>query len=181
MGRSYPVFLAFPGADPLARMAREPATMNAFEHARDLTGRGQFTDALHAWAAATAHEQRSAPVETLRAELLERTGEYEAAQAIAARLVARRDLQAGDRSICEVCPRPSGPDSSRERPPCPPPCWCSYRPARGELRLPHTPAAQKRSRLRHRGVFEGNGHQDGHQSPHAILPFRRGTEDVLRK
>jgi thioredoxin-like negative regulator of GroEL len=65
-------------------MAREPATMNAFEHARDLTGRGQFTDALHALAAATAHEQRSAPVETVRAELLERTGEYEAAQAIAA-------------------------------------------------------------------------------------------------
>src|SRR3954470_13909970 len=75
--------------------------MEAVPFVRNLFAQGRFSDALLELERLPQARIRTLEVETFRVELLERTGRYAEAEALAHRLLKGRALSGQQRSVCE--------------------------------------------------------------------------------
>jgi DNA-binding NtrC family response regulator/tetratricopeptide (TPR) repeat protein len=75
--------------------------MESFDTAKQLAAAGRFVDALAALDLAVVKRADRPAAETLRADLLERTGKHGQSRALAQQLLKSKDLSPSDRSRCE--------------------------------------------------------------------------------
>src|SRR3954469_22541167 len=77
--------------------------MDATGNIQALLSQGRFAAALTSLSNLPLVKSRTLSLETLRLELLERTGNYGEAEALGTRLLRNRALTGSDQSICEFC------------------------------------------------------------------------------
>jgi DNA-binding NtrC family response regulator/tetratricopeptide (TPR) repeat protein len=77
--------------------------MEAVTHIQALLSQGRFAAALRSLADLPLVRSRAINIETLRLELLERTGNYAEADILATRLLRSRALTDSQQSVCEFC------------------------------------------------------------------------------
>jgi DNA-binding NtrC family response regulator/tetratricopeptide (TPR) repeat protein len=75
--------------------------MESFDTAKQLAGAGRFVEALTALGLTVVKRTDRLAAETLRADLLERTGSHGQSRALAQQLLESKDLTPSDRSKCE--------------------------------------------------------------------------------
>ena len=76
--------------------------MNSLATVAALRDAGRFADALRARGEIRINAQERPSADVLRAELLERTGDYSQSRNLTETVLRRANLSVGDRSTCEL-------------------------------------------------------------------------------